>query len=146
VTAAVETKRGGVLVRLNGVLHFVPASVALSITTVPEIARVPGAPETLLGAALHDGEVVPVIAIGDASGVDRPALRAGSPSESMLICSYLGEKVALLGAAVVATGLYDADPEAPDAVRHDGETARTLDLAALYARVQGEGWAGRWRA
>jgi hypothetical protein len=128
-----EAKRGGVLMRLDGVLHFVPASVALAITTVPEIARVPGAPEGLLGAALHDGEVVPVIAIGAAR-------------ESMLVCSYLGEKVGLLGAAIVATGLYDVDPAAADTVRHGGETARTLDLAALYARVQGEGWAGRWRA
>ena len=133
MTAAMEAKRGGVLMRLDGVLHFVPASVALAITTVPEIARVPGAPEGLLGAALHDGEVVPVIAIGAAR-------------ESMLVCSYFGEKVGLLGAAIVATGLYDVDPAAADTVRHGGETARTLDLAALYARVQGEGWAGRWRA
>ena len=121
------------LVRLDGTLHFVPASVALAITTPPPIARVPGAPEALLGAALHDGDVVPVLAIGSAR-------------DAMLVCSYLGEKVGLLGASIVATGLYDVDPEAADAVRHQGETARTLDLAAIYARVQGEGWAGRWRA
>ena len=64
----------------------------------------------------------------------------------MLVCSYLGEKVGLLGASIVATGLYEVDPAAADSVRHEGETARTLDLAAIYARVQGEGWAGRWRA
>lgn len=121
------------LVRLDGTLHFVPASVALAITTPPPIARVPGAPEALLGAALHDGDVVPVLSIGSAR-------------DAMLVCSYLGEKVGLLGASIVATGLYDVDPEAADAVRHQGETARTLDLAAIYARVQGEGWAGRWRA
>jgi hypothetical protein len=137
----VDAKRGGVLVRLDGVLHFVPASVALSITTAPKIARVPGAPDGLLGAALHDGEVVPVIAIGS-SRADSPAPR----EESMLVCSYLGEKVCLLGATIVATGFYDVDPDAPDCVRHGGETAHTLDLAAIYARVQGEGWAGRWRA
>jgi chemotaxis signal transduction protein len=129
----VETKRGGVLLRLEGALHFVPASVALAVTPTPQIARVPGAPEALLGAALHEGEVVPVLAIGSAR-------------ESMLVCSYLGEKVGLLGAHIEATGLYDVDSSAADAVRHNGETARTLDLAAIYARIQGEGWAGRWRA
>ena len=128
-----EAKRGGVLLRLDGALHFIPASVALAVTSAPQIARVPGAPEALLGAALHEGEVVPVVAIGAAR-------------ESMLVCSYLGEKVGLLGAHIEATGLYDVDPEAADAVRHNGETARTLDLAAIYARIQGEGWAGRWRA
>jgi hypothetical protein len=122
-----------VLVRLEGALHFVPASVAVAITAVPPIARVPGAPEALLGAALHDGEVVPVISIGSAR-------------EAILVCSYLGEKVGLLGASIVGTGLYDVDPAAAESVRFEGETARTLDLAAIYARVQGEGWAGRWRA
>jgi chemotaxis signal transduction protein len=134
-----DGKRGGVLVRLDGVLHFVPASVAVAITPAPPIARVPGAPEGLLGAALHDGDVVPVIAVGSVS-VD-PSAR-----DSMLVCSYLGEKVGLLGAAIVATGLYDVDPATPDAVRHGAETARALDLASVYARVKGEGWAGRWRA
>jgi len=121
-----------VLLRLEGALHFVPASVAIAVTAAPQITRVPGAPETLLGAALHEGEVVPVIAIGSAR-------------ESMLVCSYLGEKVGFLGAQIESTGLYEVDPASPDAVRHNGETARMLDLAAIYTRVQGEGWAGRWR-
>jgi len=129
----VDTKRGGVLLRLDGALHFVPASIALAITSAPQITRVPGAPEALLGAALHDGDVVPVIAVGTARG-------------AMLVCSYLGEKVGLVGAEIAGTGLYDVDASAPDAVRHGGQSARTLDLAAIYARIQGEGWAGRWRA
>jgi hypothetical protein len=129
----VEAKRGGVLLRLEGGLYFVPASVAIAVTPTPQITRVPGAPEALLGAALHEGEVVPVVAIGTARS-------------SMLVCSYLGEKVGLFGAHVEASGLYEVDPSVPDAVRYHGESAPTLDLAAIYARVQGEGWAGRWRA
>ena len=121
------------LLRLDGALHFVPASVALAVTSTPQITRIPGAPEMLLGAALHDGEVVPVITIGSAR-------------DAMLVCTYLGEKVGLLGGRIEGTGLYEVDPDAVDAVRHGGETARSLDLAAIYARVQGEGWAGRWRA
>jgi hypothetical protein len=128
-------KRGGVLLRIDGTLHFVPASVALAISPAPEITRVPGAPEQLLGVALHDGDVVPVIAIGAARG-------------AMLVCSYLGEKLGFMGADIEGTGLYepDGDGDKRDAVRHRGESARSLDIATLYARVQGEGWAGRWRA
>lgn len=125
-----EAKRGGVVLRIDGALHFVPASVAVAVASAPQIARVPGAPEALLGVTLHDGDVVPVIAIGE--------LR-----QTMLVCSYLGEKLGLMGALIEATGLYEADG---DTVRHRGETARSLDIAAIYARVQGEGWAGRWRA
>jgi hypothetical protein len=127
-----EQKRGGVVLRVDGALHFVPASVAVAVAPSPQIARVPGAPEALLGVTLHDGDVVPVIAIGAAR-------------EAMLVCSYLGEKVGLMGASIEATGVYDAGPDV-DTVRHRGETARSLDIAAIYARVQGEGWAGRWRA
>lgn len=126
-------KRGGVLVRLEGTLWFVPASVAIAVAPSPQVARVPGAPEALLGAALHEGDVVPVISIGPARG-------------SMLVCSYLGEKVGLVGGHIEGTGSYEPDPAAADAVRHQGESARTLDLAAIYARIQGEGWASRWRA
>jgi hypothetical protein len=128
-----DAKRGGVIVRLEGVAFFVPSSIALSVAPAPPLTRVPGAPDGLLGAAIHEGDVVPVIAVGDARG-------------SMLLCSYLGEKIALTGAEIEATGLYPPDPASPDAVRYRGESARALDLAAIYARVQGAGWAGRWRA
>lgn len=127
-----DAKRGGVVLRIDGVLHFVPASVAVAVAPAPQIARVPGAPEALLGVTLHEGDVVPVLAIGSAR-------------EVMLVCSYLGEKVGLMGASIEATGLYEIGPEA-DTVNHRGEAARTLDIAAIYARVQGDGWAGRWRA
>ncbi|HEY2517416.1 MAG TPA: chemotaxis protein CheW, partial [Polyangiaceae bacterium] len=61
-----EAKRGGVVVRLEGGLLFVPASLAVAIAPVPQITRVPGAPEAILGAAMHDGDVVPVIVVGAA--------------------------------------------------------------------------------
>jgi hypothetical protein len=127
-----DAKRGGVLLRLDGGLFFVPASVALTLAAPPQIARVPGAPAGLLGIALQDGDIVPVIAVGPARG-------------AMVVCTYLGEKIGLLGAEIVGTGVFEVDAEAADAVRFGGERARSLDLASIYARVQGEGWAGRWR-
>ncbi len=127
-----DTKRGGVVVRVEGGLFFLPATVALTLAPAPDVARVPGAPAGLLGIALQDGEVVPVIALGPEPG-------------PMVVCSYLGEKVGLVGGAIVATGIFEVDAELGDAVRFGGERARPLDLASLYARVQGDGWAGRWR-
>jgi hypothetical protein len=126
-------RRGGVLVQVDGARRFVPAAVAVAIAPAPQIARVPGAPEPLLGAALHDGEVIPVIAVGAARG-------------PMLVCTYLGEKLGLVGGGAFATGFYERGPDdAEGAIRHQGETVPPLDIAPLYARVQGEGWAGRWR-
>jgi hypothetical protein len=127
-----EAKRGGVLLRLEDALWFVPASVALSLAPAPQVARVPGAPPALLGVALEDGEVLPVIALGPARG-------------AMIVCSYLGEKIGIIGGEIVGTGLFDVDADAADAVRFGDERARSLDIASIYARVQGEGWAGRWR-
>lgn len=128
-----DAKRGGVLLRLDGALWFVPASVALSLAPAPQVARVPGAPPTLLGIALQDGEVLPVIALGPVH-------------HAMIVCSYLGEKIGLVGGEIVGTGLFPVDADAVDAVRFGDERARSLDVASIYARVQGEGWAGRWRA
>jgi hypothetical protein len=128
-----DAKRGGVLLRVGETLYFVPATVALALAPSPQVARVPGAPSGLLGIALQDGDVLPVMAIGGERG-------------PMLVCSYLGEKIGLVGGVVVGTGLFEVDPEALDAVRFGAERARSLDLASIYAGVQGEGWAGRWRA
>src|SRR6185312_1815585 len=122
-----------VLVRIDGALSFVPASIAVAVAPSPQLTRVAGAPGALLGITLHDGDVIPVIAVG-------------ASREAMLVCAYLGEKIGLVGGQIVGTGIYDADPDAPDAVCHGEERATNLDLATIYARVQGEGWAGRWRA
>jgi hypothetical protein len=121
-----------VILRVDEALSFLPATIAMAIAPAPQVARVAGSPAALLGLALHGGDVIPVIAIGAAR-------------DALIVCSYLGEKIGLMGARIEATGLFEVDPEAPDSVRHAGERAATLDLAAVYSRVQGEGWAGRWR-
>jgi len=64
---------------------------------------------------------VPVVAIGSARG-------------TMVVCSYLGEQVALVGGEVVQTGMCD-----------DAQ-AKPLDLAAIYARIQAGAWTARWGA
>ncbi len=118
-------KRGGVLVRHEGALRFLPASVVVRIAPRPTISRVPGAPKSLLGVAYTGGEVVPVVSIADSN--------EGTP---LIVCRYLGEPVGIVGCEVVETGSFDADPSAEGAVVARGEPARSLDLAATFASLQ----------
>jgi purine-binding chemotaxis protein CheW len=42
----------------------VPADSAAEVVTFPELTRVPGAPQHLLGVFAHRGEVIPVVDMG----------------------------------------------------------------------------------
>jgi hypothetical protein len=126
-----EPKRGGIVLGDDEHLFFVPAHTAERVVPVPEVARVPGSHPDLLGIAHVDGAIVPVVSIGEG--------RAG-----MLIVSYMGEPIGVVGARVLATGVFEAAGDGAS-VRHDGRSAKPLDVAALYARVQAGSWAGRSR-
>jgi hypothetical protein len=101
------------------------------VAPAPRVTRVPGGPPELVGVALHEGTIVPVVAIGSASG-------------EMVVCQHAGEAVGLVGGEVVHTGLFDLVPDHPDVVIYKGEPVRPLDLATIYARVQAGGRPGRW--
>jgi chemotaxis signal transduction protein len=125
-------KRPGLLLRVDGALLFVPASIAATVTTRTRITRVAGAPAELLGIVLHEGHVVPVVAIGESS--DTSADSNGRTHGTMVICSYLGEPIALVGGEVVQSGVTDAEGATP------------IDFPAIYARIQAGGWSTRWGA
>jgi len=120
-----DDKRAGLVLRVDGANVFVPAALAATVTQVGKITRVAGAPEELLGIAMHEGHVVPVVAIGRARG------------GTMVVCSYLGERIGLVGGEVVEAGVTSAD-------------GAPIDLAAIYARIQEGGGASlrsaRWGA
>jgi chemotaxis signal transduction protein len=124
-----ESRHGGIVFRAADHLHFLPASVAVKVMPVPAIARVPGAPRPLVGVALVDGETVPVIEIGPARG-------------ALLVISFLGERVGLVGAEVLATGRFETTTASVhgEHVVHEGVVARLFDVAAVVAEVR----AGRW--
>ncbi len=123
-------KRGGVIVRHVGVLKFLPASVVMRIAARPPISRVPGAPKPLLGIVYTGGEIVPVIDVGDSIGNATP----------LIVCRVLGQPVGIVGCEVVETGLFESDPSAEGAVIARGAPARSLDLAAAFAKLQSHGW------
>lgn len=112
--------RAGVLLRIDGALHFVAATDAVSIEQMPRVDPVPGSPAEVAGITSYGGEIIPVILLG------------ATPSRVMVVVRHETELVGLAGAEIVATGIF---PE---------EDAPALDIAALHARLQGAAWAGRW--
>jgi hypothetical protein len=126
-------KRGGIVLRVDGALCFVPASVAVRIAPAPRVTPVPGGPPDLVGVAMHEGTIVPVVAIGAARS-------------EMIVCQHAGEPVGLVGGKVLRTGVFDVVPDRPEMVTHEGVPVRPLDVATIYARVQLGGRPGRWGA
>jgi hypothetical protein len=123
-------KQGGVVVRVEESLFFVPAASALRVAPFPQITRVPGAPEGLLGVALHEGEIIPVMSIGQAR-------------EAMLVCTYAGALLGLVGGHVAETGMFDLDLDGASVKCGDGR-ATVLDLAAVCAKLASPSWGGSW--
>ena len=109
-----------------------PATVTISVDAMPtQVVRVPGAPGQLMGIATHEGEVLPVVTIGE----DR---------NTMIVCRHGGELLGIVGAKVVGAGIFDRAEGAGDAVSFLGERAETIDLGEIHMALQGGAWAGRW--
>jgi hypothetical protein len=129
-----DTKRAGVLLRVDGALAFLPVTSVLRIAEMPAITRVPGAPEAMLGIANAGGDVVPVISLAHGGGPPRGAL---------VLCTWLGEPFGIAGAEVVQTGAFEVDGSARDCIRVESARVPTLDLAALHGKLRTTAWAGR---
>jgi hypothetical protein len=122
---------GGVVVETDAGLFFVPASVALKFVAMPpKVLTVPDAPPGLLGVALIDGTVIPVVAVGPAR-------------DTMLVCTHLGEPIGLVGHTVVASGTFEPAQDLPGSVRCKAGIAKTMDLSSLAASLSKNAWAGR---
>jgi chemotaxis signal transduction protein len=134
---------GGVVFRVEGELFFLPANVASKVLPMPSVARVPGAPENLVGVALVEGEMVPIVAVGplDARGSRRPPTseRRRADNRPLLVCTYLGERVGLVGLAVVATGQFES--AAPDQVIYEGSPVASFDVGAIIDSLREGRWA-----
>lgn len=124
-------KRGAIVLRVDGELCFVPASTALRIAPPARVTPVPGSPPDLVGVALHEGAIVPVVSVGAGRG-------------EMIVCQHAGELVGLVGCEVVGSGAFEVATDHPTMIRVDGRSVRPLDVAGVYARVQSGARAGRW--
>jgi chemotaxis signal transduction protein len=126
-----SARRGGLVLSIGAELRFLPASVALRVAPQPRITAVPGGPAELVGIAVHEGAVVPVISVGDAR-------------HEMIVCQHAGELIGIVGGQVVESGTFDVAAGHPDLVEVAGARIRPLDVAQLYARVQSGARSGRW--
>lgn len=124
-------RRGGVLLWVDDALCFVPASVALRVVPPPRVTSIPGAPPELIGIALHEGIIVPVIAIGTAR-------------REMIVCQHAGELVGLLGGHVVQSGTFNLVAGRANRVMHEGQPAQLINLTAIYGRVLASARPGPW--
>jgi len=103
--------RGGLVMRSDNGLCFVPADIAHGLVPEPEISDVPG---TGVGMALVAGEVLPVLALGNRVG-------------AMVVCEVAGERIAFSGLTPEASGFFES---CPGGVRVGQEVAPELDLGA----------------
>lgn len=140
--SAAKPQHGGVAFRVAGELYFLPASIAMKVSPIPEMARVPGGPLALRGVALFEGNMIPVVDALDVLDVleEQPSGEVREPTGAMLVCAVLGESVGLVGIEVVATGRFETGERAGE-VNVGGETARTFDVAAAIAKVREGRWA-----
>jgi hypothetical protein len=109
--------RGGLLMRSEEGLRFIPADVAQNLVPEPEISDVPG---TGVGMALVGGEVLPVLPLGGSAG-------------AVVVCEVRGERIAFSGLCPEAAGFFEA---LPGGVRVGSELVPELDLAAIRAGVE----------
>jgi hypothetical protein len=131
------------------VLVFLSASVASRLTPLTCVIDVPGARPPMRGLALADGEVITVLELGKraAASTKTPpyvpeADWAVPGSDRAVLCVFGSVRVALTGATVVATGVFDSI-EGGGGVLWRGEPVPTLDVRALYARAETAIWADR---
>ncbi len=148
-------RRGGVLVRYGDAsgrdrLGFVPSEVADRVTPLSARREVPGLCPPAVGVALAEGEVVTVLELG--SPVDAPpaSYRPGAEwsmpgSDRALMCTIGGQRVAVTGGAIVATGVFDGAP-GRDGIVWRGAVVDVLDVRALYRRAEAAIWESRARA
>jgi chemotaxis signal transduction protein len=131
-------KMGGVMFRARGELYFLPASIAIKVMPTPEMAHVPGGPAELRGVALVDGDMIPVVELGEE--VSRSRAGTVESARAMLVCVVLGERVGFVGIEVVATGRFEVDGVTGELKLGD-EVARPFDVAGVIARVREGRWA-----
>ncbi|MGA7122688.1 MAG: chemotaxis protein CheW [Polyangiaceae bacterium] len=124
-------KHGGLLLRVDGALRFVSAAVALRVAPPPRLTPVPGAPPEFAGIAMHEGSIVPVVAVGREIG-------------RMIVCQHGGELIAVVGAEIVSAGSFHVATDGTGRIEHEGNAVEPFDVAAICGYVHSGARRGGW--
>jgi chemotaxis signal transduction protein len=116
--------------REREVLGFISADVARRLTALLSVTPVPGSAPSVAGLALADGAVVTVLRIGRPAGTTK--IQPGA--DRAVLCELRNYEVAVTGGVVLATGMFDAEPEGTGVVWR-GEVVPLIDVGALYAEA-----------
>jgi hypothetical protein len=137
--------RGGVLLRFGKDLFgFIPASVAVRLTSLSSVADVPGLAPPAVGIALVEGVVVTVLTLQPSDAVDSastfdPEIVPGS--DCAILCDLGGVLVALTGGRVIATGAFGIAKEG--GITWRGNEVAAVDVRALYTQAETKTWMRR---
>jgi hypothetical protein len=126
---AVAGSKGGLVFRASSRRYFLAAEFAVKVVPYPQVVRLPGAPPGLLGLALSEGVIVPIIELG-------PARTA------MIVCVHRDEAIGLVGVADIVSGMFASD--GGTGVLVSSELVTPLDVEAIYERVHGASWGAHW--
>ena len=121
--------RGGLVFKVLGRRVFLSAEFAVRVAPCPQVARLPGAPPGLLGLALSEGVILPIIELG-------------VPRSAMIVCAHRGEEIGLVGLEDIASGMFPSDGAL--GVIASGEAVPPLDIESIYTRVHAVSWGANW--
>ncbi|HYP75573.1 MAG TPA: hypothetical protein VER12_06460 [Polyangiaceae bacterium] len=112
-------QRAGLLLRRDGELAFLPASVARWLLPLPRLTKLPWDSAQM---ALVGGEVVAVLALAE-------------PSAELLLCELDGQAVAISGLSAERVGFW---PASGSGISVDGVLVPALDLSEALERFRSD--------
>jgi hypothetical protein len=119
--------RQGALLRWPGGQAFVDARFLRRFVARPELATVVGAPSNVAGAALVDGEVIPVVALSPTRG-------------SLALVQHESDVFGVIGFQEAAAGSFPADD---GGVHVEAATVRELPISELRDELRNARWITR---
>jgi len=121
-------------------LVFLDSSIVLHVVELTCPIQIVSARPPHTGVALSDGRVLTVLMLVNPDAVPRRVSFPGA--DRAVLCELSGERVALKGGEVIATGLFPPNRDDTGILWED-ESVPELDLRALHAQAEAAIWAAR---
>jgi purine-binding chemotaxis protein CheW len=125
-----------VRLRVGEETYALPVGDVLEVTEVGEVAPIPGAPSAILGITNLHGEVVPVLDLARALGIE-----PGESASRLVLAERDGHRAGLAVSAVTDVGPLPEASEAVDsphvhgATMVDGNLVGLLDLGSIFGSL-----------